>query len=563
MEIPRKYYKKYYLYFKFIFVMKNQLYYGDNLDILRKYIGDESVDLCYIDPPFNSNRHYNQIYNNIGEDDIAQSHAFVDTWSWGTQAEDYLNEIYTQSQCSRELAETVKSFEKILKKGAMLSYLVNMAVRIQEIWRVLKPTGSFYLHCDPTASHYLKILLDSIFCSRNGSFNNEIIWRRHYSHNDGKKFGCIHDTIFYYTKSKNYVYHRQHIPYDTDYIEKNYNNIDSAGRRFRSVSMNGAGQGQAMYFGEKLLQPPQGRHWIWTQERINTAIKEGIIYFSSHGIPRYKQFLDEMEGIPIQDTWTDFYGLSSHDKERLGYATQKPLALLERIIKTSSNKGDVVLDAFCGCGTAIDAAHLLKRHWIGIDITYQAISLILKRLSDRYGKKIINKIEISGIPRDMDAATALAQKQDDRLRKEFEKWAILTYSNNLAKINDKKGSDKGIDGVVYLTNGTALFSVKSGHTTVKDVRDLRGVMDREKAVAGVLLTLNEPTKPMREEAASLGNIPDLPGHKFPRKTPKLQIVTIEQILNGERINLPLPEAVVKSAQRNRNRNNTQQTLKMN
>ncbi|MDR2116764.1 MAG: restriction endonuclease, partial [Planctomycetaceae bacterium] len=398
------------------------------------------------------------------------------------------------------------------------------------------------------------------FCSRGGSFNNEIIWRRHYSHNDGKKFGCIHDIIFYYTKSKNYVYNRQHIPYDADYIKKHYNNIDTEGRRFRSVSMNGAGHGEARYFGDQLIAPPEGRHWIWTQERINAAIADSLIYFTSNGIPRYKQFLDEMEGVPVQDTWTDFYGLSSHDKERLGYATQKPLALLERIIKASSNKGDVVLDAFCGCGTTVDAAQSLHRCWIGIDITYQAISLILKRLSDRYGKKIVNGIAISGVPRDIEAATALAQKQDDRLRKEFEKWAILTYSNNLAKINDKKGSDKGIDGVAYLTNGMALFSVKSGHVTVKDVRDLRGVMDREKAVAGILITLNEPTKPMREEAATLGNIPDLSGHTFPRQTPKLQIVTIQQLLDGERINLPLLEPVVKSAQQNNIADTSQQVL---
>ncbi|MDR1964780.1 MAG: restriction endonuclease, partial [Planctomycetaceae bacterium] len=237
-------------------------------------------------------------------------------------------------------------------------------------------------------------------------------------------------------------------------------------------------------------------------------------------------------------------------KERLGYPTQKPLALLERIIKVSSNEGEVVLDAFCGCGTTVDAAQSLNRQWIGMDITYQAISLILKRLSDRYGEEMMDDIELSGIPSDIESAKALAHKQDDRLRKEFEKWAILTYTDNQAKINDKKGADKGIDGVAYILGGTALFSVKSGGVTVKDIRDLRSVMNREKAVAGVLLTLEEPTRPMREEAASLGNIPDPPGLKLSRKIPRLQIVTIQQLLDGERINLPLLEPVVKSAKRN-------------
>jgi len=254
-----------------------------------------------------------------------------------------------------------------------------------------------------------------------------------------------------------------------------------------------------------------------------------------------------MQGVPVQDTWTDFYSLSSHDKERLGYATQKPLALLERIIKASSNKGDVILDAFCGCGTMVDAAQSLGRKWIGIDITYNAVSLILKRLKDRYGNSIEKQIQLSGVPKDLEAATALAHKQDDRLRKEFEKWAILTYADNHAKINDKKGSDRGIDGIAYILGGMAVFSVKSGNVSVKDVRDLRGVMDREGAVAGVLLTLEEPTKPMLREAATFGMIPDPPGLRMPKKVPKLQIVTIREMLDGARMNLPLPESVVKSA----------------
>jgi DNA modification methylase len=531
----------------------NQLFYGDNMEVLQKHIGDESVDLCYVDPPFNSQRNYNQIYNNIGKDDIAQSQAFVDTWEWGLSAELQLDLLRKEPKYTRRLVETIHGLERILGKGAMLAYLVSMAVRFAEIWRVLKPTGSFYVHCDPTASHYLKLLLDSIFCDRGGKFNNEIIWRRHYSHNDGRKLGCIHDTVFYYTKSKNYTYHRQHFEYDADYIATHYNRTDAQGRQFRSVSMNGAGQGEPRYFGDKLLTPPKGRHWIWTQDRINKALDEGKIFFTSKGVPRYKQFLEDMQGVPVQDTWTDFYSLSSHDRERLGYATQKPLALLERIIKLSSNEGDVILDAFCGCGTTVDAAHSLNRKWIGIDITYNAVSLILKRLKDRYGNDIEQQIQLSGIPHDIESATALANKKDDRLRKEFEKWAILTYTDNQGKINEKKGSDKGIDGIAYIIGGTALFSVKSGGASVKDVRDLRGVVERESAAAGVLLTLEEPTKPMLQEAATSGYIEDIPGLRLPKKISKLQIVTIQELIDGARMNLPLAESVVKSAQRHKSK----------
>jgi site-specific DNA-methyltransferase (adenine-specific) len=261
-----------------------------------------------------------------------------------------------------------------------------------------------------------------------------------------------------------------------------------------------------------------------------------------------RDYLDEKLGVAQEDWWIiDIINQSAN--ERLGYTTQKPLALLERIIKASSNEGDVVLDAFCGCGTTVDAAHSLNRKWIGIDITYNAVSLILKRLKDRYGKDIEHQIQLSGVPKDLESATALAHKQDDRLRKEFEKWAILTYTDNHAKINDKKGADKGIDGVAYIFGGTALFSVKSGNVSVKDVRDLQAVMEREKASAGVFITLQSPTKPMLQEAAASGHVDDVPGLKMPQKTPKLQIVTIQEILDGARMTLPLAEAVVKSAER--------------
>ncbi|MDR3233324.1 MAG: restriction endonuclease [Planctomycetaceae bacterium] len=487
--------------------MSSQLFYGDNLEVLQKYIADESVDLCYVDPPFNSQRNYNQIYTNTGHDDIAQSQAFVDTWTWGISAEIQLDELRKNPFYHSELVETVLGFERILGKGSLLSYLVNMAVRFAEIWRVLKPTGSFYVHCDPTASHYLKILLDAVFCARGGDFRNEIIWHYYNKMHDYRKkmFPRASDTILFYVKDA-----------DSGFV---FNQLKE--QREQSVRQ-------------------------LARKKIDGVMKNAR---DENGKLIYRMSTDKT----MDNVWT-IPCLQPAAKERLGYSTQKPLALLERIIKASSNEGDVVLDAFCGCGTTVDAAQSLKRKWIGIDITYQAVSLILKRLKDRYGKKIINKITLSGIPKDLESASALAHKQDDRLRKEFEKWAILTYTDNQAKINDKKGADKGIDGIAYILGGTVLFSVKSGHVSVKDIRDFARVIERENAAAGVFITLEEPTKPMLQEAAVFGNLPDPPGLKLTKKIPKLQIVTIQEMMDGAVMDLPVPEAVVKSAAKNGTKN---------
>ncbi|GHT43986.1 restriction endonuclease subunit M [Planctomycetales bacterium] len=494
--------------------MPNQLYYGDNLEVLQKNIGDESVDLCYVDPPFNSNRNYNQIYNNIGKDDIAQSQAFVDTWDWGSSAEEYLQNIYTDGRYSRQLAATIDGFEKILGKGSMLSYLVNMAVRIVEIHRVLKPTGSFYLHCDPTASHYLKIITDSVFCPTGGDFRNEIIWHYYNKMHDRRKkmFPRASDTILFYVKNA-----------DADFPFEQLKEIrDEPVRQLARKKVNGIMK--------------------------NARDENGKLIYRI----KKDKTIDNVWSIPC---------LQPASAERLGYATQKPLSLLERIIKASSNEGDLVLDAFCGCGTTVDAAQSLNRRWIGIDITYFAITLITQRLRNRYGQDIEKQIIFSGIPKDIESARALAHKKDDRLRKEFEKWAILTYTNNKAKINDKKGADHGIDGVAYIISGIAIFSVKSGNVSVKDIRDFRTVIEREKAEAGIFLTLQEPTKPMLQEAAVFGNLPDPPGLRLPTKIQKLQIVTIQELIDGARMNLPLSEAVFKSAVKHK-KDGEQQNLEL-
>jgi len=300
----------------------NQLFYGDNLEVLQKHIEAESVDLCYVDPPFNSKRNYNQIYNNIGKDDIAQTQAFVDTWRWNESAEWHLDMLRKEPQYTRRLVDTIIGLEKILGKGAMLAYLVNMAVRFAEVWRVLKPTGSFYVHCDPTASHYLKIILDAIFCDRGGDFRNEIIWCYRGGGSPKGDFGRRHDTIFRYVKGKAFVFNADpvRIPYQAEGIGRK---DDSMWGRHKGVT--------------KIYKPhPLGK---------------------------------------IPEDWWQMNILNSNDPERLGLTTQKPIALLERIIKASSNEGDVVLDAFCGCGTTVAAAQALNRKWIGIDITYNMISL--------------------------------------------------------------------------------------------------------------------------------------------------------------------------------------------
>jgi site-specific DNA-methyltransferase (adenine-specific) len=366
--------------------MKNKIYYGDNLDVLRRYIKDESVDLCYIDPPFNSKRNYNQIYNNVGKEDSAQAQAFIDTWTWDDIATQGLAEIKSNYNgvFTEQSIDLITGLEKVLKKGALLAYLVSMTLRIAEIHRVLKPTGSFYFHCDPTASHYLKLVLDAIFCAKGGQYLNEIIWCYRGGGSSKTDFGKRHDVIFRYSKGKDYKFNSDkiRIPYQAEGIGR------------KDDAMWGKHKGT-----DKVYKPhPLGK---------------------------------------VPEDWWTINVLNSNDPERLGYPTQKPEQLLERIIEASSNDGDIILDAYCGCGTTVAVANRLNRQWIGIDITYQSISLILKRLTE-HDKSLLDNIEINGVPKDSDSAIALANKSDDRTRKEFEKWIVLTYSNNYAMINEKE-----------------------------------------------------------------------------------------------------------------------------
>ena len=512
--------------------MNNTLYYGDNLEVLRRYIKDETVDLCYIDPPFNSKRNYNQIYNNIGSEDRAQAQAFVDTWTWDDHASEGFAEILANDagRFTSQTVDLIKGLHPVLKKGSLLAYLVSMTLRITEIHRVLKPTGSFYLHCDPTSSHYLKLILDAIFVASGGDFKNELVWRR--TTNSGssksiaKRYPANSDIIFFYTKSDAYKFDHTRTEYSDKYRS-----------RFTKQDERG------YYYCDNLK--------TYSQQRFETLQAENRIEFTNNGKPRIKNYLHEGKGLIPDNIWTDIDSLNSQAAERLGYPTQKPEALLERIITASTNPGDTVLDAYCGCGTSIAVAQRLGRAWIGMDITYQSISLILRRLEAQFGKQVLDTITLSGIPQDMASAVALANKKDDRVRKEFEKWAVLTYSSNRAIINEKKGADAGVDGIAYFQTGhednaKIIFQVKSGGVGRGDIAKLHSDMLREGAALAVFLTLEKPTGPMEKEAKSIGTYHhDLMGRNYD----KIEIVTVKQIIeDGKRLEIPMSLEVLKKAQ---------------
>lgn len=481
----------------------NSLYYGDNLEVLRKYIKDETVDLCYIDPPFNSKRNYNQIYNNVGTEDRAQAQAFVDTWTWDDHASEGFSQIPSNdgARFTPQTVDLLKGLHPVLKKGSLLAYLVSMTLRIVEIHRVLKPTGSLYLHCDPTASHYLKLVLDTIFVTQGGDFLNEIIWSYRRWPSVSRQFQTMHDVIFFYSKDKD-AKRTFNIAYEE--------NSDSYTKRFKGKT--------------QMLDPE-------TKTRKITLETES-------------------KGLPQRAVW-DISIIAGFSKERLGYPTQKPETLLSRILQASTNEGDTVLDAYCGCGTTIAVAQRLGRTWIGMDITYQSISVILRRLEAQFGKTALESVTLNGIPRDMASAVALANKKDDRVRKEFEKWAILTYSNNRAIINQKKGADAGVDGVAYFQTGyednaKIIFQVKSGGVGRGDIAKLHSDMLREGAALAVFLTLEPPTGPMKAEAKGVGTYyHDLMGRNYD----KIQIVTVQEIVEaGERLEIPMSLEVLKKAQ---------------
>lgn len=512
---------------------KNKLYFGDNLKIIREYILDESIDLIYLDPPFNSKATYNILFREKnGTRSAAQITAFEDTWQWGLDSEETYREVVKQGP--KKLSDLLQALRSFLGQNDMMAYLVMMAIRLVELHRVLKPSGSIYLHCDPTASHYLRTLMDAIFGPQN--FQNEIAWKRTTSHNDPKRFGRITDRLLFYSKSGNKTFNRLTSEYSQAQLSR-YKYRDECGP-FRAENLTAPHYSPTRTCEWRSTHPGANRQWRFSIQRLEQLYSEGRILLKEDGAPRkdgLKIYLHESGGQPLQDLWTDIIMGPTTD-ERLGYPTQKPEALLERIIQASSNEGDLVLDPFCGCGTTIVVAERLKRRWIGIDITHLAITLMKHRLVDAFGEDL-SSYEVIGDPKDLASAKALAEEN----RYQFEWWALGLVDARPAQ-DKKKGADTGIDGYIYFfaddinKANKVVVQVKSGQVTVSHVRDLKGVLERENASIGVLITLQDPTKPMLQEAAAAGfyEPKDFPNHRVPR----LQILTIAELLAGKQLQYP-------------------------
>ncbi len=519
----------------------NLLYYGDNLDILKRYIKDETVDLVYLDPPFKSNQDYNVLFaEQNGTRSAAQIKAFEDTWRWDEEAARTYQE--TVETGPEQVSKVMQAFRTFLGENDMLAYLSMMSPRLNELRRVLKSKGSICLHCDPTSSHYLKLLMDAVFGPEH--FRTEISWKRSSAHSDAKQgrrqHGRIHDIILFYTKSDDWTWNQIYSPYDEDYTDQFYRHVEvGTQRRYRLGDLTGPGG--AAKGNPKYEVMGVTRYWRYTKEKMDELIRQGRVIQTNPGaVPQYKRYLDEMPGVPIQDMWTDIKPIGAQAAERLGYPTQKPEALLERIIGASSNEGDVVLDPFCGCGTAVAIAQKLNREWIGIDITHLAITLIRHRLKDAFGDKA--QYQVVGEPVSLPDAEALA-KQDPY---QFQWWALGLVGAR--PVEQKKGADRGIDGRMYFHDEPKItrqiiFSVKAGALHANYVRDLRGVVEREKAAIGVLISLEQPTKPMRSEAASAGFYKAPWGNDYAR----LQLLTIADLLSGKTVDFPRENVTFKKA----------------
>ncbi len=528
--------------------MPNALYYGDNLLVLREHIADESVDLVYLDPPFNSNASYNVLFKEkTGEESPAQIKAFTDTWEWTQETQfTYELDIIRNPGVPSAVKDMIGSFRQFIGQNAMMAYLVMMAPRLVELHRVLKPTGSLYLHCDPTASHYLKILLDAVFGARN--FRNEVVWPRTNAHHDAKRYGRIHDVVLYYSKSLKRVWNPIYTSYSSDQIEAHYSRIEEAtGRRFRLSDLSAQKPGGDVEYEWNGVSPPRGRYWAYSKANMEAFEKEGRLYYTQKGRPFLKRYLDEMPGNPVQDIWADVPFIHGSSSELLGYKTQKPEALLERIIRASSNEGGLVLDPFCGCGTAVAAAQKLNRKWIGVDITHLAVALMKNRLKTAFDLEPRRDYDVVGEPQDAGSARALWEQDPYQ----FQFWAVSLLEAQPQQ-EQRRGADRGVDGMLYFLDGPrrtphkVVIQVKGGHVSSPQIRDLKGVVEREQAALGLFISLEEPTRDMRTEAASGGLFhSDL----WDRDYPKIQIRTVAEMLEGNDFELPPRPAAYQPAQR--------------
>ncbi len=553
----------------------NQLYFGDNLPVLRERIAAESVDLIYLDPPFNSNASYNVLFKEgSGEESAAQITAFDDTWHWTIESERAYREVVTQGP--DKLSRLLQALREFLGQNDMMAYLTMMAQRLAELHRVLKPTGSIYLHCDPTASHYLKLLMDATFGAER--FRNEIIWRRTGAHGNARRFGPIHDNLLFYTKGPNYIWRQPKGRYMKGHVN-DYFVKDEQGWRtnYYGNVLTGSGitkQGESGKPWRGFDPSAKGRHWA-IPGRLLAEVDEDLTHRTQHekldrlyelgyikiepgaAWPIYQHYITADDGPALSDIWAyqpyteqmvfgtadgidaEVRWLAPRDQERLGYPTQKPEALLERIIKASSNEGDVVLDPFCGCGTAVAVAERLKRRWIGIDLTHLAISLMKHRLHDTFGDEL-SPYRVIGLPEDVASARALATESEHDGRYQFEYWALGLVDARPS--TGKKGADSGVDGYINFfddNSGKArriIVQVKSGHVNRSMIATLKGDMEREGAALGFFITLEPPTEPMLQEAIAAGFYE--PGGLSGNQYPKVQILTIEQLLSGDQPEYP-------------------------
>ena len=527
----------------------NRLYYGDNLDVLRRHVADASVDLVYLDPPFNSNATYNILFRSpAGTGAEAQIEAFEDSWRWNDTAEHAFDQVARSG--ATKAFDLLNAMRGFLGENDTMAYLAMMAVRLIELHRVLKPSGSLYLHCDPTASHYLKLLLDGVFGP--GCFRNEIVWKRTFQHGSAKRFGALHDVILYYVRSPQATWTDPRAPHDPDYVGKHFTAWDEdRAEHFQAISLTGPGvsKGESGSPWRGVDPTAVGRHWaipqaVLAREGLKAAGTAAaldaldrvsrIAWPRRGGTPRLKWFVSDLDGVKLGDVWTDIPPLSAQATERLGYPTQKPLALLERIIAASSAAGDVVLDPFCGCGTAVHAAQRLDRRWIGIDVTHLSISLIEKRLRDAFPGV---GFTVEGTPKDLASAQDLARRD----KYQFQWWAV-SLVDAMPHGGRKKGADGGIDGVIYFKpdgrrTEKAIVSVKGGaNVGVQMIRDLHSAMEREKAPIGVFITLALPTAAMEREAAAVGRFT---AEATGRSHARLQIITLAELFQGKRPDVPL------------------------
>lgn len=544
--------------------MTGRLYYGDCLSIMQAEMHADEVDLIYLDPPFNSNRQYNAIYKDeTGRPLPAQIDAFCDMWTLDAEQERQIRQlpVLMRSQgIPDETVEFCRLWMRALRntQPSLLAYLAYMVPRLLQMRVVLKPTGSIYLHCDPTASHYIKVMMDAIFGHQ--SFLNEVIWKRTYAHGSARRWGPIHDVILYYSAGGKPTWNPVHQAYDTEYIKKNFTNNDARGD-YQSVTLDASGvrNGESGEPWKDIDPTSAGRHWAvpteqtlpdWValpdgyalmsvQERLDVLDDLGLIHWPAKegGKPRLKFYLNDSPGSPLQDIITDIGPVSGD--EDTGYDTQKPLALLRRIIEASSNPGDVVLDPFCGCATTLEAAQRLGREWIGIDIAIHAVNRVSKnRLRDRLGLIEGTDFTISGVPLSVEAALDLWTRD----KYHFQKWVVEAVDGF---VTTKRTADGGIDGRLYFAQSAAatdldsmVIEVKGGRNVgIADVRALKCVLDADDALMAGLIVLHplgeKKTRNFRLAMAEAGVV-DIAGVPYSR----MQMLTVKQILAGERFATP-------------------------